>query len=348
MKLQGTFLLRFCFVASLGAATAHASLVVKSTDADRNWFDGSGTFTPRGLAEFLERAYKNGAVQSPRFSSVSCMHAETGHKGSWTRQIFKLTSNCGGGAPQLFFVKEPSSVGAQGPEQEIYQLASLYGVPELQGLLLPNHKPGYPSLAAPVVFLKYGTHFLVVMPAAPGKRFDWYMDDYARSLADPVKKQASLARLTRAYRDLGEALSRFHQLFLKNGRTRSASVRHGDANQLNLFYDEATRQVTFIDLGSLFSFFKRPEMIFADFMNLLIWSFDLPHLHSPESGRLLTPQAWFGAVVPPLITAYVAAYPVSEQKAVMSELTAYLQSASGAHTGTISSLLAQVRKDLKL
>lgn len=76
---------------------------------------------------------------------------------------------------------------------EARHLADYYGIKQLDDLLWPKTKKGYPSLSFPIAFIQYDNHYLSLMPAAPGLSLDKYMKNFAKNPDEENKEAAEEA-----------------------------------------------------------------------------------------------------------------------------------------------------------
>jgi Ser/Thr protein kinase RdoA (MazF antagonist) len=121
-----------------------------------------------------------------------------------------------------------------------------------------------PSIAFPIKILKIvdGTnvrhHDLHVMRRLPGRSFDSIIESYW--------KGGRKYELMVIFKRIGEFLGRFHDRY--GGR------KHNDAGPQNIFYDEVSEQVAFVDVGLMGNnTLKNDVEVFSGFVTILSRSY---------------------------------------------------------------------------
>ncbi len=275
-------------------------------------FDKKGNFlNEAAVALFLENAYKEGKLPLSAFKSASCFkvtdYAQA--KGLQTRQLFIIESKCD--AQLARYILKDLAVHYQGARH----LAHFYTIKEFEALIGP-HMPPYPSLIIPVVFLKYGQHYMGLMPYASGRSLATFMEDYVKMNTPEAKK-----RVIKAYREVGKTLSIFHQLFMPNKGENGLekTVIQGDFHHLNIFYDPSTKHVSFIDNEHMVPCLKHLKNPLKDIESLLS-SVCFPHLIPRDIQETINIQKWLELMLPSFLLAYVKHYPSSQQEKVLHEI----------------------------
>jgi len=129
----------------------------------------------------------------------------------------------------LKLVKGTSSTGLPTEAQCVSQVSQQH--PAVFG----DHLLAFPRMTLSCICAGSKTHDLIVMPKAPGQR-----------LCEVVAVKCYSGRrdeLQRIIRSVGTAVAMLHK--------RYPQVQHGDMQPANVFWDESSSRVTFIDIGGM-------------------------------------------------------------------------------------------------
>lgn len=292
------------------------AVVIKKISKKGIAFDEKGNLTEEGVKTFLEKAYKEGKLPYEDFKSVTCIQVRdirTEVMGLASTQLFLITSTCGA-EQSSYILKEAERAG----QTEVKLLEKSFEIKELDDLILPNHIKGYPSLAIPFTYLQYNNHYLYLLPKAPGVEFRILLSDYFLNPTEEKKKN-----LEQACFDVGFAMSKFHQRFMKSdivehtkkfGKLISyhKTLLHGDFNPRNIFYDITTHQVTLIDNETLhFGYALEDIFTLFDALPFMAW----------ENKESLLELA-----TAPIIEGYISGYPKTNWSVVFNELAPIVES----------------------
>jgi len=285
----------------------NTSVVIKTIDKEGITFDAAGTLTEQGVKTLLEKAYKEGKLPYEDFKSVTCIKVQdifAQEKGRVTAQLFLINSECSE-KPRSYILKGMPKYS------EARHLAELFGFKELDDLIWPSRIEGYPSLAIPFAFFQYNNHYLSLAPRASGRELSKFIFDY---ISNPT--QENKQNVEQAYFDIGYAISKFHQRFMKNKNDiLGLTVIHGSFHYRNIFYDTTTHQVTLIDNAKISDSFKRPESPIVDIAYLLF----LPSIKYEITSKVKF-DSLLDLIAAPFLKGYVSAYPRKDWLIVFNQM----------------------------
>lgn len=264
----------------------------------------NGIFTENSMKNFLVHAYKSGKIMDSSFSDAQNLEVKnlgTGG-GSATLQLF-LVKNIKTG--NEYIVKEVVKAKAEAFD---LSLASHYKPLEK---FTTSQGVDNPIVVLPKAYLKYkdkkNTHYLIVMPKAPGVEFLKLMKEY---IAQPTEKNK--IRLQEAFTFLGKTLGNFHKNFMVNaqGRPDSSSLQmltlaHGDFHAKNVFYDESNKQIYWIDLEGLGKSVLRPKDVGDDLTHVTLFPFLVSFILSEDK---INRKKWAYDFYPAFFNAYLDAF----------------------------------------
>lgn len=247
MKLLYVFA---CTSMMISQQPIHSQQQVVNIDA--SYFNAAGNFTNESsLATFIELAYTQKALKNPDFSSPVCCCARSQFNdmktdgGANTMQLFSFTSSCS--SRRKYIIKEAKSdeftaldklMKNATVQQYAWNPVSDYTIPKL-----------YPILLLPTASLRYDflgkQHTLLIMPKAEGKELYLYFDEFYKAVMNGRSDQDIkdvLSKTAKAYDRLGQTVAYVEY--------RSGIV-HFDLHARNVFFDEASENVYWIDLPTV-------------------------------------------------------------------------------------------------
>ncbi|MBY0109557.1 MAG: hypothetical protein K2X90_00375 [Candidatus Babeliaceae bacterium] len=277
-----------------------------------------GKFFEEGLRSFLARAYRTGKIVDSAFEHVEELEIRNLHP------MGKKSEEGGMATKQLFLVKNLRTGYeyiikdlAKG-KHEAFNVALAARYNPLKKYSAPANVPDFPVLALPVATLEYyrwrRKHIITITPKASGSDLYSYMNAYKDNPSDSNKM-----RLQKAYIASAKTLANFHKAFMKNPQRRSDSssllgltLVHGDLHPKNIFYDDVSDRVYWIDLDRLGKSILRPVSPAIDLGYILLFPFfgfpwNLIFETNIRTKKIDIPQ-WFNDFYKPFIRAYITAF----------------------------------------
>lgn len=295
------------------------SIIIKQIEPINIEFTADGSFTEQSALNFLVRASQEKKLKAgDDFGNSSCLTAKNimTEKGFQTLQLFLISSECSGKKVDYIFKEIATGTG------EIINLQNSFLIPSLVPYLYPEHNEGFPSFILPAAYITYRyqnkDHYMALMLKAPGDLMSSLVRKYK---ADPTN---TLKYISKAYFEVGFAMSNFHKKFMDQFKNLADSKRllnptyvHGDAHQSNIFYDENRAMVTFIDNERIAS--SSPKSPFWDIQYFIFMSMSLflpPDIKN--DGQFL--RQWILTSIGSYLIGYISAYPSSVRRQLLTEL----------------------------
>jgi hypothetical protein len=243
------------------------SIVIKEIEPSKELtFDNFGNFTEQSLSQFLAQAYKDKKLTNPDFAKIDCITTKNlvgyAPASSNLTQLFLITSQCSIPRGKEYILKD-LKLG----QVEASRLARLASLPEIKNI---ENKPNFPVVIFPVAYLSYAyndkKHILSLMPKAAGITFSQFTDAYEKKPTEEYLK-----KLIEAYKQAGRDLANFHKYFMgpDKGEASLNTVRHADLHRNNVFYDEKTKTISFIDNETMMEKFNNRENAIYDVQKLI-------------------------------------------------------------------------------
>lgn len=243
------------------------SIVIKEVEPPGTLtFDSYGNFTEKSLADFLVQAYQDKKLNNSDFAQIKCIETKNlvGHAppSAFTSQLFLVTSKCSTPVGKKYILKD-LKLG----QTEASRLAILASKAEIKDI---QNKSGFPVVIFPEAYLSYSyngkKHTLSLMPKAEGITFSDFTENYGKN-----PSSVYLEKLVDAYKKAGTALGNFHKHFMgpDKGETSLNTVRHADLHRNNIFYDESTGTVSFIDNETMMQRFNERDNAIYDVHKLI-------------------------------------------------------------------------------
>lgn len=277
-----------------------------------------GKFSDEGLRAFLARAYRTGKIVDPAFAQVEDLEISNLHP------VGKKSEEGGMATKQLFLVKHTKTGHeyiikdlAKG-KNEAFNVAIAARYHPLKKYSAPAYLADFPILALPVATLEYyrwrRKHIITITPKASGSDLFSYMNAYKDNPSDSNKM-----RLQKAYIASAKTLANFHKAFMKNEERRPESsslvgvtLVHGDLHPKNIFYDELTDRIYWIDLDRLGKSILRPMSPAIDLGYILLFPFfgfpwNLIFETNIRTNKVDIPQ-WFNDFYKPFIREYITTF----------------------------------------
>ncbi len=277
-----------------------------------------GKFSDKGIQSFLARAYSTGKIVDPAFEHIEELEIRNLHP------VGKKSEEGGMATKQLFLVKNQKTGQeyiikdlAKG-KNEAFNVAIAARYNPLKKYSAPAYMADFPILALPVATLEYyrwrRKHIITITPKASGSDLYSYMNAYKDNPSDSNKM-----RLQKAYTASAKTLANFHKAFMKNeqGKPDSSSLLgmtmvHGDLHPKNIFYDELTDRVYWIDLDRLGKSILRPMSPAIDLGYLLLFPFfGFPWNLIFETNirtKKVDTRKWFNDFYEPFIREYITTF----------------------------------------
>lgn len=294
---------------------------IHAIEIDSSLVQPDGTLSEQSLLKFLAKAYSEKKLNDDAFRAESCLKAKNirTQGGRQTLQLFSVTSTCNN-QEATYIIKEPAS--GMG---EAYNLMAIETFPGMKELITPKKVKGLPSIALPLAYLSYtdknstqynNTHYIEIMPIAPGKVFADFIKEY-RDNPSPENKE----KLSHAYRTLGKETSGFHKKFMSTDIKKLAkTILHGDLHIFNIFYDDVDDHFTLIDNESIAHYLNNPRSPSKDVLELFFVPFDINHPDFRDAIKGIDLKTWTDIALRNFIIGYLEPFQSTEHKQVLQEL----------------------------
>ncbi|HLB59675.1 MAG TPA: hypothetical protein VJL87_06310, partial [Bdellovibrionota bacterium] len=241
-----------------------------------------GDLTSEKLKEWLERAR---LINPKFFQHPNCLTITKGKRGASTKKLFlvKVNPNCPEAGPSnlVLIIKELPSKLAKW-DTEMSNLSILQKYPKLRALGKPRDS-SLPQLTFVEDFLSYQDgkghqNYLTLIHAAKGE-----------SLEEMVTKDPQGPETLGAFKKLGEVLANFQKRFmtgknclLKGGDdiNQCYTISHEDLHPGNVFFDQKTGLIYFIDMETMRRSLERKLPLLKDAIDLYFipqYDWKLPH-----------------------------------------------------------------------
>lgn len=315
MKLKNNLLIGlFISVSLLG--TIHASKPPKKDIHPIN-LDRSVTLTREGffkggkdVAQFLTLA--RDYVNCPR-PEVTRMGEEAKIARFGTAQLFNIT--CNGTA---YILKEIRDTKESPAKDEIERLELVRKSKRLAPYIYPQQKDKL-QLIVPDKYLSYKdqrgkSHYIVLLKKSPGVTLQKLLQEFKK---DPENKALHVT-ISKAFYDLGAAMARF---YTSVEPSIDKTLTHRDFHGGNIFYDEASGQITLIDnermakhgLAELSDISTDLGTLFVATPFVLKWA-------DPKFFEGFKAKEWYSIIVPSFILGFIRAYPKEQRRGIFKKL----------------------------